>query len=414
MGFTVYRKLLLAGILCVSSISAFGFSLLGPYTPWMSVSNGYAQPGDLGGPMTLGHEYRWNLPVITYGFHPAFVEHFGSNGVRAVEAAVKILNRLPPASRIRLEEFPTVSTMVNVEAEALGLRDVKSFVLSHLLYQIGLAPSVRHIWIIRDRTNDLLEPYIIVQRNYDPVTLQPTRTVNGVQYVYVPRDIQPVIADVIEWPLDPIPPSNFSAITDDHLAFGQFYTGLTRDDVGGMRYLYSRWNVNIEKLPASVTRAGSSDRPKVNVAPRPGVEKLTFTRMTWNRRENRFNRITQRFTLNYYDRGVLKRQDLQRVVTWPDILFYARPLPPVEFTFDGNVYYYPSVPEATSAARWRNLSHLAGRAGDFGPGIIPPGAAITFDSSPPLPANPLFYTRWGSFDGTTNPPILFPPTFADP
>jgi len=77
----------------------------------MAVSNGYAQPGDVGGPMRLGQEYRWNLPVITYGFHPRFVQHFGSNGVRAVEAAVKILNRLPPASQVQLEDFPLRTTL---------------------------------------------------------------------------------------------------------------------------------------------------------------------------------------------------------------------------------------------------------------------------------------------------------------
>jgi hypothetical protein len=84
----MFQKVLITFWLWAACVPAFGFALLGPYTPWMSVSNGYAQEGDLGGPMRRAHEYRWNLPLITYGFHPRFVQHFGSNGVRAVEAAV--------------------------------------------------------------------------------------------------------------------------------------------------------------------------------------------------------------------------------------------------------------------------------------------------------------------------------------
>jgi hypothetical protein len=44
------------------------FALLGPYANWMDVTNGFRQPGDIGGPMNVGEEYRWNVPVVTYGF----------------------------------------------------------------------------------------------------------------------------------------------------------------------------------------------------------------------------------------------------------------------------------------------------------------------------------------------------------
>lgn len=45
--------------------AARAFSLLGPYDSWMWPTNGFHQPADIGGPMNLGEEYRWNVPVVT-------------------------------------------------------------------------------------------------------------------------------------------------------------------------------------------------------------------------------------------------------------------------------------------------------------------------------------------------------------
>ena len=75
---------------------ARAFSLLGPYEAWMVPQTGFAQPGDIGGPMNLGQEYRWNVPVLAYAFDQSFLDYFGSNGVAAVESAIGILNSLPP------------------------------------------------------------------------------------------------------------------------------------------------------------------------------------------------------------------------------------------------------------------------------------------------------------------------------
>ena len=61
----------------------------------------FADPfGDIGGPMDIGDGYRWNVPVVTYGFDQSFLDYFGTNGVAAVEGAIQILNDLPPASSI--------------------------------------------------------------------------------------------------------------------------------------------------------------------------------------------------------------------------------------------------------------------------------------------------------------------------
>jgi hypothetical protein len=62
------------------SQSARAFSLLGPVQPWMQASNGVISPWDIGGPMQITNEYRWNVPVVTYGFDKSFLAFFGTNG----------------------------------------------------------------------------------------------------------------------------------------------------------------------------------------------------------------------------------------------------------------------------------------------------------------------------------------------
>jgi len=76
---------LLAALVCalVATSTARAFSLLGPYAPWMTPELSYHQPGDIGGPMDLHEEYRWNLPVLTYGFDQSFLDYFGQPGVEA-------------------------------------------------------------------------------------------------------------------------------------------------------------------------------------------------------------------------------------------------------------------------------------------------------------------------------------------
>src|SRR5262245_51899616 len=101
----LWRPLTLSVIL-FSAAHGFGFALLGPYADWMQLTNGYRGPYDIGGPMDLREEYRWNVPVVTYAFDQSFLDYFGSNGVAAVESAIQILNNLPPASQIVLTNFP--------------------------------------------------------------------------------------------------------------------------------------------------------------------------------------------------------------------------------------------------------------------------------------------------------------------
>src|SRR5690349_3100358 len=109
--------------LCFMTPSICAFTLLGPFAPWMSYSIGYRQYGDAGGPMNINEGYRWNIPMVTYGFDQEFVDYFGERGVEEVEKAVAILNELPPASEIDLASFPDEAWLPNPTASALGLID---------------------------------------------------------------------------------------------------------------------------------------------------------------------------------------------------------------------------------------------------------------------------------------------------
>src|SRR6266404_2657358 len=103
----ISKRLAVMSLLALNllAIRANAFSLLGPFAPWMDVQKGYRQPGDIGGPMNIGEGYRWNIPVITYGFSRSFLDYFGSNGVAAVESAIAIRNQVPPASAINPESY---------------------------------------------------------------------------------------------------------------------------------------------------------------------------------------------------------------------------------------------------------------------------------------------------------------------
>jgi len=74
-------------IFLLCAVRAHAFSLVGPYTDWMDRTKAY-RGASIGGPMNFNEGYRWNIPVITYGFERSFLDYFGSNGVAAVDAAV--------------------------------------------------------------------------------------------------------------------------------------------------------------------------------------------------------------------------------------------------------------------------------------------------------------------------------------
>jgi hypothetical protein len=145
-----------------------------------------------------------------------------------------------------------------------------------------LADSVRYTWGLISREipggavcnppgpgNGVL--YWVLQRNFDisPTPLnqiQYSPYVNGELYSYFidedcgAQGASPPLADALEIPVDPL---NFNPpVASGHgefsLQVGSFYTGLTRDDVAGLRYLMSSNNIFAPSLGYQETSASGS------------------------------------------------------------------------------------------------------------------------------------------------------------
>ena len=297
------KKLLWAVGLVFSLQSVWAFSLLGPSDgyPGLPATFGDAwevpligyNPLLLGaappfftdplqvGPKNLGEEYRRNTPVMYYASDANFLDYFGSNGLVALDGAFAILNQVftnTPAVAANgidafstgLTEFPLNSESVNYAAQSLELLDLKSTTLALLLEQLGLADAVRYTWALHDRylpPGAVCNPpgpgvgveYLVVQRNFD-ITASPLNQiqyspyVNGELYNYFIDEncglagASPPDADALEIPVDPLfnNPPVASGNGEGFLGYGTFYTGLTRDDVAGLRYLLSTNNINHE------------------------------------------------------------------------------------------------------------------------------------------------------------------------
>jgi hypothetical protein len=416
-------------------LNVAGFSLLGPYADWMDRTNGYRMEGDVGAAMALGDEYRWNVPMVTYAFDQSFLDYFGSNGVAAVEATIQVINELPAASQVNPDDYPTHVLRQNYTALAGRLVDLKFATLPFLLEQMGLCSPTRHVFDLRRFDPGFLPtsvdenrwptgavPNLILERNYDPITLQASHWVNGSLYSGsvvgdFTWDHGHEWWDVLEFAVDPL--SGYgSAIADwssmrpliewNPARSGIFAIGLTRDDVAGLRYLLSRTNVNLETLLPDVRRCGRGSGPLVRIAPRPGLEKVTFRRHTMDSQTGQPLPMTLDYVDNYYENGQLRRQPVRRIVAQPDFLFGygAAPTP--------TTYGEADVTRTDTALWWR--STVAG--GDphrLGPGVIRPPIRITFQrpacyvfTSETSESPSVFGSAWGSFDGSTNAPVTYP------
>lgn len=276
------KSLLLVAMLGTMGHRALGFALIGPNNEAYQIPDLGFNPNDYDGlptaPKNLGQEYRRTTPVLYYAYDANFLEYFGSNGVGAVEQAIGIMNNLTNVSQFSadLSEFPQAAHRENYQAEALFLRDLKSETLHLLIEQLGLAEPERYIWVLHDRYIVATPPgcpgameYLLVQRNFDPFTFVPSSYVNGTLYSFIilefcatPVPINPIIADAAEFSVDPLADA-FSAVAgngdmwgidlDSGLIVGRFYTGITRDDAAGLRYLIHTNTVNYEAAPAGAT-----------------------------------------------------------------------------------------------------------------------------------------------------------------
>jgi hypothetical protein len=281
----VMKKLLWIGLLMTAAFqAAWGFALWGPNPPsaaspdgWEQEIIGYQLPyteslafgghvslQDVGSPKNIGEEYRRNTRVLYYAYDPNFVGFFGSNGVAAADSAFAIMNSLTNVDSYStaLTEFPLEAEHINFTAQSLGLTDLKSITLHLLVEQLGLSQPERFTWTLHNRflppggTCPLSMEYLVVQRNFDitasPLSqIQYSPYVNGTLYSYEIDEIcsgNPELAVTVPFSVDPFA-DIYTAVAADPasgLEIGGFYTGLTRDDAAGLRYLLSTNNVNWE------------------------------------------------------------------------------------------------------------------------------------------------------------------------
>ncbi|MCD6337796.1 MAG: hypothetical protein J7M29_00235 [Verrucomicrobia bacterium] len=449
--------------LAAAAWQARAFSLLGPFDTWQTQIHGFQLSQDIGGPMNLGEEYRVNVPMIVYAFDESFLSYYGEKGAEEVEKAIQVFNDLPPFSEMSadLHEYPLISRRFNYRAGALNLLDLKSWALGVLLEHLGVAPAERYVWCLYNYIAPPQGPiYTVVQRNFDPITFEPSSYVNGVLYTY--RNVlisqNPEIHEAVEIPVDPLKPTvtsvsalNMGGGTVDAPGAviisspGLFFTGLTRDDVAALRYLYRFGNYNVENIisnavlapmgakeentlltsesggspwgPPAYTNAvggtnviggGTNGLAPVLTGIRPGIDKLQFVRVDYDSMLGTWVPVTNRYTDYIITNSALYKQVVDRVLSaGPDLLFAAGDLgvdtagQPVLYTVVSNIFV--------------NNDALNGNTALAGPGTIQPPFTITFSKIGRAWINAgggeqdaFLALWWGSFDGTTNEPVAYP------
>jgi hypothetical protein len=258
----MFKQICWLALLALGVQRAAAYSFIVPFEAYQVPVIGYNIGGDLGGPGNLGEEYRRNTPRLYYSIDQNYLDFFGSNGVVEIDAAFAILNNLTNVSSYTsgLYEWPMEAKSINYKAQALSLIDMKSAMLVVMVEQLGLAEPDRFTWTLHDR---LVGPggcpvnvsYTVIKRNFDPAfsgldVLQPTSYVNGTLYSYQIIEFctgPDPLAEAVEFAVDPTA-DTFTAVASARatLNYGEFYHGLTRDDVGGLRYLLRTNNMNIE------------------------------------------------------------------------------------------------------------------------------------------------------------------------
>jgi hypothetical protein len=437
------------------------FSLLGPpstpATTWQVQGIGYQLPGDIGGPVNIGEEYRWNVPSIAYAFDDSFLNYFGQQGVEAVEAALAIINDLGPVSSFSsdLSEFPQNAYLANDLAAFLRVQDLKTTALSHVVELLGLADAHRWIFALRQRTtgqNPARTNYFVIQRNFDAVENTPSVYLNGDQYFYtIQEPLAPPInyADAIEDSVDAVPVEQLSLPISSFAAGlpGRFATGISKDDAGGLRYLYRAMNYNVETTLTNITLAtngavgnvvspwvpyfgitniftnvfGTTNITGSNVlvatALRSGIETINFTRVNFDSLLGQtIVPVTNIFTDVYVSNNTAVLQRVQRITTSPDLLFTAEDL--------GVVGGFPVL--SGRGVNFINNDQINGQSVLAGPGVLSGPATIAFttllpgifnttqfdDLSGPFPFGGTQTAIWGSFDQSPESIILYPNNFS--
>jgi hypothetical protein len=386
-----------------------------------------------GGPKELGFGSRLTTPIVTYAFDSTFLDYFGAQGVAAVDSAMKVLNGLPAASSANLANFITDGNEpINYTAQALDMLDIKSTVLWLMLEHMGLLGET-HVFDLVQRaliTGSALPcdyEYSVINRNYDPITYDPSFYVNGRQYWYIDQDLCPVginVGDAVEYPLDSTTPSYTAVATPEGLQLGGYYLNLTRDDMGGLRYIYKKNNYVFQAMDSNtVSLPFNSSWEEVGVSNAitgisnfagvlGGVEKVTFVKVAYNSLlGTNFAPINFNYSIPFVTNFTLGKLQVTRTITAPDILFTAANLINSEALFN-----YTSLLRTNAFI----ASGYVSPGGGVVPGTISAPLLIVLNNVGPLYLNinpnllssldyyeqPVF--NWGTFDGSTNPPTLYP------
>jgi hypothetical protein len=183
-------------------------------------------------------------------------------------------------------------------------------------------------------------------------------------------------------------------VAGDFASPGLFANNLSRDDLGGLKFLLSSSNRKVESLLPGIAVAAGNTNPIVDVALRPGVEKIRLVRMELN--GDQFLPITNIFTDIFIANGLSQTQQLQRVVTQPDILFRAHDFG-LRFFTNPPAYYYKEFLLRTDASGWQNNANLNDNPAGAGPGIIKPPAQITFAKTARYAGLGFLSLNWASF-----------------
>jgi hypothetical protein len=434
-------KKILCALLGFAAIQhASGFSIFGPAETWQTpvldyLTRYFYSDTEGYGPKNFDEGSRLNVPIVTYAFDYTFLDYFGAEGVAAVDSAMAKMNSLPRASSAKLSKFLTQDNQgINYTAQALELTDLKSTVITLMLEHMGLAGET-HVWDLRGRAalpGGGFE-YVVINRSYDPVTYNPSAYVNGVNYTYFIQDGSSIgvdVADAIEIPVDLTSPAHFTftaAATIQALQPGGYFLGITRDDMGGLAYLYRQKNYAYEVLDTNSIiegLAGSWDPYSTNVIDSVtnagfqglfgGAEKITYVKLNYNSLLGAgFTPITYHYSITVVTNGAPQTLHAVRTITQPDILFTAADLisAPTAFPIIDNEY--------TRGFGFIN-SGLVSLGGGVTASVITPQELITFNNVTPVYYNetPSFLDQlqndaypvllWGSFDGSTNAPIVYP------
>ncbi|MBU6401715.1 MAG: hypothetical protein KGS61_15465 [Verrucomicrobia bacterium] len=450
------RTFLLALMVAGGAHQAAAFSLLGNLATWQTAALNYGwhitgTQNNIGGPQNIAEGYRWNQPTIYYAVDESFLKYFGQTGAAEIDKAVAVLNNLPPASQINLNNYGLKTERINYQAQALGLLDLKTSALQSLVQELGMGDPEQALFVLRTRwTTQFSTNYYVINRNFDPSTFQSSAYINGDLWTFITildNQIVPISAAIIQRvdPLaygDPVTADGNSGVSSINLVprVGKFFLGFTRDDAASYRYLYNPLNLAVENAPTNsfipalgttlnlpvsgvggfsgspwlpvgatsgatgtnwvpivistnaaaglTNAAGTVSNLVVDVALRPGRDHIRFQKIQYDSLLGvTIDPFVDQFTDVYLTNGVLQSQNVLRIVTQPDIVFTA-----ADLFSDGQDWLMMSRTTGwlNEAANNRSINPNA-FAADTGPGLVSPPVVIAFNWNTPA--------YWGVFLG---------------